>query len=489
MVENNDNVGTRFIASDTSSSDTSSSDTSPSATSSSATSPLLDMQGITFGYDRQPLLYDVHFQVHAGEMVGLLGPNGSGKTTLLRLISGVLRPQEGVVTLDGRDARAWGRREIARRVAVVPQEMHVPFAFSVEELVSLGRTPYLNLLGSGTQEDRRIVREALKSADIEPLAGRYFNELSGGERQRVTVAMALAQRPALLLLDEPTSHLDIKYQIELLELVQRLNRETGVTVIAAMHDLNLAARYFPRLVLFQRGIVADATPAEVLEPHLLQRVYGVNVQVGILRGSQYISILPPGDAAAVDDSQPEGQPRVHVMAGGGSGEILMRALADAHIPFSAGALNIGDSDHTLALRLARQVVTEQPYAPISPAALEEVHALLAHSAVLVLCPVPIGPGNLPLLRVAVDAARRGVMILLLAPENPATDASSDVVSESTDEAALLRQTGIASRDYTNGQGTDMIRELLREGAHLVKTVGKVVDYCQNSGRPSRSPMS
>src|SRR5579859_388485 len=187
--------------------------------------PMLVVDGVTFGYDRQPLLYDVHLQVRSGEMVGLLGPNGSGKTTLLRLISGVLRPHQGAVMLDGRDARTWGRREMARRVAVVPQEMHVPFAFTVEELVSLGRTPYSSLLGSPTKEDQRAVQSALQAADIESLAERFFNELSGGERQRVIVAMALAQRPALLLLDEPTSHLDIRYQIELLELVQRLNRE------------------------------------------------------------------------------------------------------------------------------------------------------------------------------------------------------------------------------------------------------------------------
>jgi len=432
------------------------------------------MQGITFGYNRQPLLYDVHFQVGAGEMVGLLGPNGSGKTTLLRLISGVLRPQQGTVVLNGRDARAWGRREMARRVAVVPQEMHVPFAFSVEELVSLGRTPYQRLLGSSTKEDQRIVHNAMQAADIEQLAGRIFNELSGGERQRVIVAMALAQRPALLLLDEPTSHLDIKYQIELLELVQRLNRETGVTVIAAMHDLNLAARYFPRLVLFQRGIVADATPAEVLEPHLLRRVYGINVQVGILRGAEHISILPPGNDSAVDDEQQAAQPRVHVMAGGGSGELMMRALADAHIPFSAGALNIGDSDHTLALRLAQDVITEQPYAPISSAVLEEVRARLAQVAVLILCPVPVGPGNLSLLRVAVEAAQRGVTTLLLAPVAVEADAASDSVSAEEDQDDLLRQIDIAARDYTGGEGVNAMRVLLQHGARVVKTVREVV---------------
>jgi iron complex transport system ATP-binding protein len=467
MVDNNENVGTRFIASD-----------HTDGAISNVADPLLDIQGITFGYNRQPLLYDVHFQVGAGEMVGLLGPNGSGKTTLLRLISGVLRPQQGTVVLDGRDARAWGRREMARRVAVVPQEMHVPFAFSVEELVSLGRTPYQRLLGSSTKEDQRIVHNAMQAADIEQLAGRIFNELSGGERQRVIVAMALAQRPALLLLDEPTSHLDIKYQIELLELVQRLNRETGVTVIAAMHDLNLAARYFPRLVLFQRGIVADATPAEVLEPHLLRRVYGINVQVGILRGAEHISILPPGNDIVTGDEQQDTQPRVHVMAGGGSGELMMRALADAHIPFSAGALNIGDSDHTLALRLAQDVITEQPYAPISSAVLEEVRLRLAQVAVLILCPVPIGPGNLSLLREAVEAAQHGVTTLLLAPVAVEADAASAGVSAEEDQDALLRQIDIAARDYTGGEGVNAMRALLQHGARVVNTVSEAVSFCQ-----------
>src|SRR6266480_2141684 len=306
---------------------------------------LLEVNGVTFGYERAPLLYDVQLLVHKGEMVGLLGPNGSGKTTLLRLVSGVLLPQQGTVVLDGRPLQDWGRRGVARNMAVVPQELHVPFAFTVEQMVSLGRTPYINWLGSRSSKDDNIVQDAMRATDVIPLAKRIFNELSGGERQRVMVAMALAQQPKLLLLDEPTAHLDIKYQIDILELVQRLNRERGVTVIAAMHDLNLAARCFPRLLLFQRGIVADAAPAEVLEPGVLRRVYGVNVQVGILRGAEHISVLPPGSEIAEEDLFRERGPRplVHVMAGGGTGEMMMRALADAHIPFIAGALNIGDS--------------------------------------------------------------------------------------------------------------------------------------------------
>ncbi len=439
---------------------------------------LLEVKGITFGYEREPLLYNVHLQVRKGEMVGLLGPNGSGKTTLLRLVSGVLRPQQGKIVLEGRDLQDWGRRGIARNIAVVPQELHVPFAFSVEQMVSLGRTPYVNLLGSRTNQDAHIVQDAMHAADITPLAGRIFNELSGGERQRVMVAMALAQQPTLLLLDEPTAHLDIKYQIDMLELVQRLNRERGMTVIAAMHDLNLAARYFPRLVLFQRGIVADAGPAEVLEPHLLRRVYGIDVQVGILRGAEHLSVLPPGFETVEDEREEEAQSQVFVMAGGGSGERLMRALADAHIPFIAGALNVGDSDHALALRLASEVITEQPYAPISAATLEQVQKSLEKVTLLMLCPMFVGPGNLALLQEALTAAHNGIKVLLLAPVVAVTNTNGEeqsIPDNTYVSDGVLQQTGIASRDYTNGEGTKLVRDLLHAGATVVKSVAEAVE--------------
>jgi len=439
---------------------------------------LLEARSVTFGYGRQPLFFDVHLQVRAGEMLGLLGPNGSGKTTLLRLLSGVLSSQRGQILLEGRDLRQWGRRDTARRIAVVPQELHIPFAFTVEQMVSLGRTPFISLFGSHTKHDQLIVEETMRAAEVTPLAGSVFNELSGGERQRVMVAMALAQEPKLLLLDEPTSHLDIKFQIDILELLQRLNRELGLTIIASMHDLNLAARYFPRLVLFQRGIVADAGPTEVLESRLVSRVYGVNVRVGILRGAEHLSILPPGSETPEDEQAASQKSQVLVMAGGGSGELLMRALADAHIPFVAGALNIGDSDHTLALRLAEEVITEQPYAPISPVILEQVHRSLTHMALLIVCPAPIGPGNLALLREALYASQHGVHVLLLAPSvldtGPFVSLPSRVLS-GDEEQEMLQRTGIASRDYTNSEGLKVMEELLRVGATVAGSVGEAVE--------------
>jgi len=443
---------------------------------------LLEVNGVTFGYERAPLLYDVQLLVHKGEMVGLLGPNGSGKTTLLRLITGVLLPQQGTIVLDGRPLQDWDRRGVARNIAVVPQELHVPFAFTVEQMVSLGRTPYINWLGSRSSKDDNIVQDAMRAADVIPLAKRIFNELSGGERQRVMVAMALAQQPKLLLLDEPTAHLDIKYQIDMLGLVQQLNRERGVTVIAALHDLNLAARYFPRLVLFQRGIVADAGPAEVLEPQLLKRVYGIDVQVGILRGAEHLSVLPPGVGELEDNSEREPKSKVFVMAGGGSGERLMRALADAHIHFIAGALNIGDSDHTLALRLANEVITEQPYSPISPETMEHIDKSLSNVKLLIVCPMPVGTGNLALLQEAYTASQHGIEVLLLAPASTTTITNGEEKSISDNTCTndeLLLKTGIANRDYTNGEGTKLVRDLLQEGATIVQSLAEAVETAKS----------
>ena len=431
--------------------------------------PLLRIENLTFGYASTPLFYGVSVRVQAGEMIALLGPNGSGKTTLLRLLSGVLKAQQGSIMLDGRELAAWGRRGSAQRIAVVPQELQVPFAFTVEQMVALGRTPFIPLLGSRTRRDAQIVREAMQATEVDGLEGRIFHELSGGERQRVTVAMALAQQPRLLLLDEPTAHLDIKYQIEMLELVRRLNRETGVTILAAMHDLNLAARYFPRLLLFQHGIVADGGPAEVLEPRLLRRVYGVNVQVGVMHGAEHLSVLPPGDSGSSEKAR-ESEIRVHVMAGGGSGALVMRALADAHIAFSAGALNFGDSDHTLALRLAREVITEEPFAPISESTLQRLRARLQETTLLIFCPMPVGPGNLSLVQEALALRQRGIPVLLLPAPGRSTFSAVDEVLPG-DSLQLL---DLAERDYTHGEAGRLLVQLVEAGAPIVAGVGEVV---------------
>jgi iron complex transport system ATP-binding protein len=253
-------------------------------------------QGVDFSYYNGLVLEDVSVALERGELVGLLGPNGSGKTTLLNVLSGLLSPKRGKVLLEGQNLRQLGRREIARRVAVVPQDLEMPFGFDAYEMVQLGRTPHVRLLTGITQRDRDVVEQKMRLTDTWELAQRPFGELSGGERQRVIVAMALAQEPEILLLDEPVVHLDISHQIEILELIKRLNRERGLTVMATMHDLNLAALYFDRLVLLNEGCVAlQGNPHQVLEKESIQRVFGAAVQVRRhpTHGAPQVVLLPP----------------------------------------------------------------------------------------------------------------------------------------------------------------------------------------------------
>ncbi len=264
---------------------------------------ILSARGIEFAYGDHTILHQVDLALARGAFVALLGPNGSGKTTLLKILCGILPPRAGRVVLDAHDLAALRRRDIARRVALVPQELNVPFAFTVREVVSLGRTPHIRPLLGEQRRDRLAVEHALELTETRALADRYFSDLSGGERQRVVIAMALAQVHAdpaglapVLLLDEPTVHLDINHQIEVLGLIHRLNRESHVTVLASMHDLNLASLYFDWLVLLNEGrIVTEGTAQQVLSKERVENVFGAEVIVEMhpaRAGAPHIVLMP-----------------------------------------------------------------------------------------------------------------------------------------------------------------------------------------------------
>ena len=242
-------------------------------------SKALALAGVTFEYSGNPVLRDVSVDIDMGEMVAVIGPNASGKTTLLRLMTGTIRPQEGQVYLGKEEMQKLRRKEISRRIAVVPQQFTMPFAFTVNEVVMLGRTPYLNPLTEPSPYDSKIVSDVLRELRIELLRDRVFNDLSGGERQKVILAMALAQQPEVLLLDEPTAHLDISKQVEILQIVKRLN-DAGITIVAAIHDLNLCAMYFQRLLLLHdHSIISQGSPSEVLTEQRIQEVYDTPVSL------------------------------------------------------------------------------------------------------------------------------------------------------------------------------------------------------------------
>lgn len=234
---------------------------------------LLRFEDVSFSFGGQSVLDRVSFDLRVGGCAALIGPNGIGKTTLLRLAAGLLRSATGQVSLSGEPVTSLRRRQLAQKVALVPQQVDVPFEFTVEQLVEQGRTPYVRLFGGHTDKDRRAVERAMHLANVTEFRHRVFNELSGGERQRVKIALALAQEPQLLLLDEPTQNLDIGRQVEVLDLISALLKE-GITILAAVHDLQLIQGTFASvLLLTPEQKLMEGAPEEILQPSILEPAF------------------------------------------------------------------------------------------------------------------------------------------------------------------------------------------------------------------------
>ena len=240
----------------------------------------LSIQDLCFSYGDRPVLKDIRLEVGQGELVGIVGPNGCGKSTLLKLISGVLKPESGTISLGGTDASRLTSRQRAVQVAVVPQTPVVPATFTALEVVLMGRTPHLGLLQWERRSDIEKTRRAMELTDCWDLAPKPVGTLSGGERQRVLIARALAQEAPLLLLDEPTASLDLAYQTGIFDLITELLAKRGGGVVAAIHDVTLAAQYCHRIALLhQGGILVEGTPQEVLSPETIRTVYGVEADL------------------------------------------------------------------------------------------------------------------------------------------------------------------------------------------------------------------
>jgi iron complex transport system ATP-binding protein len=241
---------------------------------------MISAENINFSYAAKPVMEDVSFSLDEAQMVAIIGPNGSGKTTLLKIINGTLFPYAGRMLIDGKETGRWSRKEIARKVAIVPQETAVTFPFYAEEIVLMGRFPHLGDYRFEDEKDYRIVHEAMEKTDTLAFASRRFDELSAGERQRVLIARALAQEPQILLLDESTVFLDLKHQAQFLSLLRQLNTSQKLTVIFVTHDINLAAQNAGQIILLYSGkIYAIGKPAEVITAANIKEVYDVNVLV------------------------------------------------------------------------------------------------------------------------------------------------------------------------------------------------------------------
>ncbi len=259
---------------------------------------LLRAEHVSYGYRGRGSapafeLRDVSLEIPKDSISALLGPNGGGKTTLVSLLAGVRRPQQGRVLLEGVDLSGLGRRQVARRIAVVPQETHPAFDYTVMEMVLMGRHPHLGAFSVEGPRDVDIAREALAATDTGALADRPYMTLSGGEKQRVIIASALAQAPDVLLLDEPTASLDLAFQLEIASLLTRLNRERHVTIVLATHDLNLAGSLCTNVIMVREGrVLADGPTSEVLTSGRIRDLYGVDADVRYHETTGRLTVVP-----------------------------------------------------------------------------------------------------------------------------------------------------------------------------------------------------
>ena len=256
---------------------------------------MLLAENISFAYRAgAPMVVDdVSLTLAAGDLTGILGPNGSGKTTLLKMLSGTLTPSAGTIAFAGRPLSEWKRRDLARRIALVPQETHAPFDFTVLDIVLMGRFPHLGAFALEGPDDLAIARQALAATGTSPFEDRPFATLSGGEKQRVVIAGALAQSPELLLLDEPTASLDLGHQLDVQLLLATLNRDRGVTMVLSTHDLNLAAALCSNLILLRGGrVLAQGKTDEVLTADVVRALYGVEADIQRHPGSGRLTVTP-----------------------------------------------------------------------------------------------------------------------------------------------------------------------------------------------------
>lgn len=402
---------------------------------------MLVAESITAGYQKTPIVHDASVQVASGQVVALLGPNGSGKTTLLRTLARTLTPFRGRRLLEGKPYEEYSPTEFARRVAYAPQETPTEMGFTVAELVMMGRYPHQKGFWGVSRADRDAVRHAMEQTDIAHLAERTVSQLSGGERQRVNLARALAQEARYLILDEPTTHLDLHHQTQLMHMLRQHAQAQGVGVLLVLHDLNLASQYADWIALISEGrIVAQGTPDAVLQPMLLERVYHTPVlrQMNPLTGRPLLFALSANAAPPVSPDAPH----AFVIAGGGSGTALYYALLSAGWRVSTGVLNLLDTDEEIARALKLEHITELPFSPISDEAYQRAQQLVADADAVVIADTPFGHGNLRNLQLALWAQERGIPIYALATRP------------------------IEQRDFTNGEATRLWNQLLTHGMHI-----------------------
>ncbi|MDH5663468.1 MAG: ABC transporter ATP-binding protein, partial [Candidatus Bathyarchaeota archaeon] len=390
----------------------------------------LRISGIDCYYGSIKALDNVTFSSREGEFAGILGPNGSGKTTLLKAISRTLTPRVGTVFLDDINIYDMKIREVAKNVAVVPQEAVATFDFTALDVVLMGRNPYIDRFRMESREDLAVAKRVMELTNTWDLADRPVNELSGGEKQLVIIARALTQEPKVLLLDEPTTHLDISHQISIMDILRGVCKEKKLVVLAVFHDFNLATRYCDSAMLLNNGSIFSIGPIDtVLTGENIKKVFRVDMIVKRHPITESLYVVPLSiSRSKITQSK---DIIVHMICGHGTGAPLMKLLLEHGYGVTTGVHSTLDTDYDAACTLGIPVVSEAPFSPIT----EENHkanlAMIDEASAIVVSNVPFGFGNLKNLEAAKVALERGKMTV------------------------IVEETPIQQRDFTDGKAQSL----------------------------------
>ncbi len=393
----------------------------------------ISADNISVKYGDHQVIEEFSLAVDQGGFIGILGPNGCGKTTFLRALSRILKPDDGAVFIEGLDAESYDSRTLAKTIGCVGQETDVAFPFTLREIVLMGRYPHIGKLAPLSANDLAIADEAMKKTNTLHLADRLITEVSGGERQRVLIARTLTQQPKILLLDEPTSHLDINHQIEIMDLIRDLTPK--ITVIGVFHDLNLASYFCDRIVLMKQGkILAVGTPIEVLTPEKIRESFSVGMMVSThpLTGKPHL--IPEYGVHPASTST-----RIHVISGGGTGTEILYTLCLHGFIVSTGVLAANDSDCLAAVKLGLETVIEPPFAVVSEMSVQKLKTMLTNADKIVVTGMPVGYGNL---------------------------ANLKALTEISTPVYLIGK----GEDYTDGEATRIRKTLIENGAVVISDI-------------------
>jgi iron complex transport system ATP-binding protein len=404
-------------------------------------------ESLSFAYNKKPILKDIDFEIKKGSFVSIIGPNGAGKSTLVNIMSKVLLPSTGELEIEGKNIKELTSFDVAKRIAVVPQYFEIGFDFLVYDIVLMGRYPHIKRYKGESNSDYEIAKKVMELTKTLTFKSRKYNELSGGEKQRVIIAQALAQDTPIIILDEPTSHLDINFQIEFMELFYDLNKKHGKTIIGIFHDINLALQYSDTIIMLKEGsIFSSGSSSDVITRSNIMSVFNSDVYISRnpFTGKLYVS---PNFNFRIqkESSNLKKELRIHVIGGGGAASQILIMLHNYGCILSTGVVNNLDTDLNTAQELGIIFVNEAPFSPISKDAHSRNLDLIRSSDIVILPCIEFGNGNFLNLEAVKEACRLNKKIIIV-----------DIKD-------------ISERDHIEGKAIELYNSIINKDVYMVKS--------------------